>query len=259
MYKNTSRKLHKKMRSMPPITPSEKHLNNTVLLSQTAYHNRRQLPPFHLFQFTVRQARLIAAPIWVVQGLVLLGLCLLYHTALTDQILSRHAGLLLPVAAVFTTLAGLPFLVRSFRHRMQELELSTRLSLSRLMLARFVVVGAGDIVILLAILILSVGRLAMPVGTALVCTLLPFLLAAVACLFILQRMRGSHALFACAAACALLAALLGLLFAQLPKLPPGMLPGIGGALCVLCTVLLLLQCRAMVQRIGHTEYAAEGI
>lgn len=255
MRKDLQESLRKELHAIPSATVSETHLKNTIAVSRMAYQKRRQLPPVRLLDFVIRQARFVAIPIWVVQGVVLLGLCLLFQVVQTDRAIAAHATLLLPVAAVFIAFTGLPFLARSFKYGMQEVEMTTRLSLSRLTLARLIVTGSGDAIALLVLLLLSFGKLELSAGGVLAYMILPFLLASAVSLFLINHLRDINVLLACGVTSLIMTGLLTVLAIWMPQDIAAFLPWIAGALCAVCAMVVALECRKLIKHMNRADFA----
>ena len=160
----------------------------------------------------------------------------------------RNALFGLSTLAMLTAMLGLPFLYRASQYKMLELEQATYAGIGRPLVMRFLLLLAGE-TILLGVLVLNV-RVAVPwsIGQLLAVLTVPFLTANNELLLLLRWVRPEWMM---TGAVPLFAGQLCLLrFVQLSELPKG-LPLAAGVL-VLCMVL---QCIRLAAR---SEYIAEG-
>ena len=159
----------------------------------------------------------------------------------------RNALFGLSTLAMLTALLGLPFLYRASQYKMLELEQATYAGIGRPLVMRFLLLLAGE-TILLGVLVLNV-RAAVPwsIGQLLAVLTVPFLTANNELLLLLRWVRPEWMM---TGAVPLFAGQMCLLrFVQLSELPKG-LPLAAGVL-VLCMVL---QCIRLAAR---SEYIAE--
>ena len=159
----------------------------------------------------------------------------------------RNALFGLSTLAMLTALLGLPFLYRASQYKMLELEHATYAGIGRPLVMRFLLLLAGE-TILLGVLVLNV-RAAVPwsIGQLLAVLTVPFLTANNELLLLLRWVRPEWMM---TGAVPLFAGQMCLLrFVQLSELPKG-LPLAAGVL-VLCMVL---QCIRLAAR---SEYIAE--
>lgn len=146
---------------------------------QKVIAERRQRAPMGWRPFWKTQLRFVGWRIWALQGALLLGSLL----ALAG--LAKGAGTeliaILPQLLFYLSLlvsgAVLPILYRSFRYKMHEIEATTYYATPRILLAKLIVVGVGDLASLAAIALLAVLKTAMPLESAVLHLLCPFLLA----------------------------------------------------------------------------------
>lgn len=163
----------------------------------------------------------------------------------------RNALFGLTALAMCTALLGLPFLCRASQYRMLELERATHAGIGTPLVLRFLLLLAGEVV-LLAVLAISVYAAAPLKLGQLVCLLaVPFLLANNELLLLLRRVRPERLVLAAVPLFAGQLCLLRLIEAEeeLPQLPAG-LPLAAGVLAV----CLGGQCAKLAAR---PEYAAE--
>lgn len=155
----------------------------------------------------------------------------------------------LTALAMLTALLGLPFLLKASQHRMLELERATRAGLGRPMAVRFLLLLAGECV-LLGVLVVSV-RAALPLSTGQLLAVLavPFLAANNELLLLLRRVGPERLTVA---AVPLFAGQLCLL--RLVQGPEAELPRFLPLLAGVLAVCMGWQCAKLASR---PEWAAE--
>lgn len=173
---------------------SETALQETVAQARAAVGRQGAVARIGFAAFLGRQVRFIGWKIWLLQALCLLvangllctsfGMAYFTHPRLLVQCLC--------CLSVLVMLTALPVLYESVRCRMHEVEAATRFSATRLLAAKLLLIGAGDLA-MLAVLWLSACRLA-PLDAAWIplCLLLPFLLTASGCLTLLERLTPAR-------------------------------------------------------------------
>lgn len=195
------------------------------------------------------QFKLLGWKVWALEAMAALALYSVgRELALWEKAWTlRNALFGLSTLAMLTALLGLPFLYRASQYKMLELEQATYAGIGRPLVMRFLLLLAGE-TILLGVLVLNV-RAAVPwsIGQLLAVLTVPFLIANNELLLLLRWVRPEWMI---TGAVPLFAGQLCLLrFVQLSELPKG-LPLAAGVL-VLCMVL---QCIRLAAR---SEYIAE--
>ena len=196
------------------------------------------------------QFKLLGWKVWALEAMAALALYSVgRELALWEKAWTvRNALFGLSTLAMLTALLGLPFLYRASQYKMLELERATYAGIGRPLVMRFLLLLAGE-TILLGVLVLNV-RAAVPwsIGQLLAVLTVPFLTANNELLLLLRWVRPEWMM---TGAVPLFAGQLCLLrFVQLSELPKG-LPLAAGVL-VLCMVL---QCIRLAAR---SEYITEG-
>lgn len=143
------------------------HLEETIRLSRKAYAARRKMRRLGAAELVMGQLRFVARPVWLLQGILLICICVLVS-------LNRGAASL---CAVLVAMTALPFCGRSRKYKMQEIEATARLSRARQLLARLAAIALGDLVCLLVLSLISAAPMEV---------ILPFLLATVGSLLVLD-------------------------------------------------------------------------
>ncbi len=262
MNKERRSKLQAALKNQPVLQISEAHRMQTIEAARIEYRSRRQRERIRYPAFLLRQVRFIGAPVWLLQGLMLLCACWFFGFALTAGLyglVSRHLPLLLCCFAVFIAMTGIPFLGRSAKYRMLEVELATRISLPGLLLTRILLVGASDTLLLgVALLLVGTGT-ELEAGSVAAYLLLPYLVACCGCLFIQVQAHGRYRGFVCTAFCFLLVALLFMLYRTFPQVYEQALLGIWGVLCAVCVPALLAEVYRLLKKAGSLDFSPPGV
>ena len=227
-------------------------MSAAVLLARKEAYSRRKRLSFP--QFLSMQIRFIGWKVWAVQGALLLAVCgLLSH--LFGQGYWKDpqsvAGLLVCLS-LFTFMTAPPFLYRSIRYGMQEVEAAARFSSIRLLMARLIIIGIGDGAFLSGILLTAAVKTALQPGSAAVSILFPFLLASSGCLYLLGHVSPRFFLAGSMGLCGILLVGLSLahrhfhFFSSL-TLSPGWIG--------VCALLIAFCCHQFHHLLHHCAYA----
>lgn len=138
-------------------------------------------------EFIKRQLRFIGWQVWLAQGTTLILLCIVFKRLLKDFFEGSVLGIafLLCCLSVLVLLSSVPMIHRSIRYKMREIELATRFSAVRLLLARLLLIGIGNLVLLSVILLLTVANTSLRAESVLLYLLLPYLAAGGGFLYLL--------------------------------------------------------------------------
>lgn len=225
-------------------------MSEAILLARKEAHSRRQRLSFP--QFLSMQIRFIGWKVWAVQGASLLAVCwLLSH--LFGQGYWKDpqsvAGLLVCLS-LLAFMTAPPFLYRSIRYRMQEVEAAARFSSVRLLMARLIIIGIGDATLLSGILLTAAAKTNLQAGNAALSVGFPFLLASSGCLYLLGHVCPRQFLAGSMGLCGFL--LVGLSLAHRHfhlffRLSPGWIG--------ICTLLIVFCCHQFHYLLHNCAYA----
>lgn len=174
----------------PQPTDKERFLK-TLRYPKIAYH-----------KFLLSQFRYIRKRVWALSVIIVfVGWTVAFWSpALIDW--HGEAGKIRSVSAVLPFLAMLTAteLYRSSFHRMAELETACRFSLPQVVMARITILGGGNFIILMLLLIFIIQASAYSLLQAITYLMVPYLITCGVCLMILDRVRGRENVYGCAAA-----------------------------------------------------------
>ena len=227
-------------------------VSKAVLLARKEAISRRQRISF--LQFLFMQIRFIGWKVWSVQGASLLAVCWLLSDLFGQGYWKDPqsvAGLLVCLS-LFIFMAAPPFLYRSVRYRMQEVEAAARFSSVRLLMARLIIIGIGDGALLGGIMLTAAVKTALQPSSAVVSIIFPFLLASSGCLYLLGHVCPRQFLAGSMGLCGFLLVGLSLAhrhfhFFTVPSLSPGWVG--------LCALLIAFCCHQFHHLLYHCAYA----
>ncbi|AIQ12530.1 hypothetical protein [Paenibacillus durus] len=179
----------------PPV--DQKKLQETVkegaeVLRQTQASRRTSFGEFYMTQL-----RFISWKVWAVQLLIVLGMGLLLHNSLQEQVRNVQLVMLTSIAAPLLVIAGIQTLTRSLSCHMLEIELSTRYLLEKLTLVRMSLLGMADLIGLALLAVLMTAWMQMEIAVILLYLLVPFNLTCFGCLWLLNRVRTPNCGYYC--------------------------------------------------------------
>ena len=170
----------------------------TVLLSVQAFRNGLSMKRSLKFRgLILRQVRYTGWMVWLWQAVVFLGIMAVYHAffrtaeGTVDLFLYRRFQNFLCAAGIISAWSSVPFLFRSYRWKMAEVEAATRCSILYLRAAQMLLIGGGAVLMVAGVAGTALWQTAAgteEVGAYLV---FPFLLLGSCILYFLRRGRES--------------------------------------------------------------------
>ena len=206
--------------------------------------------------FLLRQIRFIGLRMWAVQTALFAALagCLWVCMGRDFWQEERYVARYLCGLSLAVSVSALPFLCRTFRYRMHEIEASARYSFAGVLLAKMLMTALGDAVLLGGAFVGAAAGTELAAGSILFYLLLPFVLASWLGLGLMGRVSAAVFPAACMTAGALLLAALG----AAGRLWDGVYtqtftPG-WTAVCVLLALACVRQARALMQNAVCPEF-----
>lgn len=145
------------------------------------------LQKMNLFHVVAMQARYISKWVWIFSG-IFFGI-----TYVVAQIAEQKYISMILAFVPFLVMLSITESMRSYRYGMEELELSARFSLKSIVLAKMVMLGIGNLVLLSGVMLLL--RSEYPINVAYVMT--PYFLTAGGGLRIVRNQRGKENTLLC--------------------------------------------------------------
>ena len=228
------------------------HMNETIYLVRNEIAKKAGRKRLSFWQFLKTQIRFIGWKIWVMQ-LVVLGVVYACMTGFFEKYYTEHPEdlpRLLMVLAIIVLMTAIPFLYRSIRYRMQEIESVTYVSSVRLMMARLFIIAVGDSVILASMYVMAISNSIIQKMLLFLCLSIPFFAACNGCLYMVGHLKSEYFLHGSIGLCL---AMIGLFLYKGVWLELLFQNGIYGLLlCVLLILLCIYQIWTM-QESSYTE------
>lgn len=184
-------KLKQSLHRPSPVT-NDTHRNDTILLVREEACRKQGRRRISFARYLLLQIRFMGWKIWMIQGIFLLLTVTLLSRFYRYHVTVQHTVKLLVCLSVLVFMTALPFLYRSISCRMQEIEAASRFSYAKLLLAKLIVVGIGDISLLACIFLTTVIKAGLPAGSAVFYVCFPFLLSGSGCLYMLGHFAPRH-------------------------------------------------------------------
>lgn len=146
-----------------------------------------EVPRINMYHVIAMQVKYISKPVWIFSGLFFCGA---YILAKISEF--QYVGLILGLIP-FMVMLSVTESVRSYRYGMEELELSARFSLKSIVLARLLMLGVGNLLVLL----ISWGLFRSEYSLNIVYMMTPYFLTAGGSLCIVRVLRGRESVLPC--------------------------------------------------------------
>lgn len=179
----------------PCPTGREKHFEETILLVREELVQKKKRRRFSFLRFLLMQTRYIGWKIWGIQGILLAIisylLTCLYHYRESPQFVAK----LIFCLSVLVFMTALPFIYRSVRYQMQEIEAATRFSSVKLLMAKLMMLFIGDMIMMSGIFLTTIIKTSLQADSIILYLCFPFLLVSSGCLFMLGHFTPKHFLY----------------------------------------------------------------
>lgn len=162
------------------ITIDESHFAETLKIVKAEYNNSGSKEKMRFSSFFVALVRIVGWKIWALQITILLTFCYLFSEVSQKNVIyiaSRHIPFLLCCSALMILMSGLPFIKRSYKYQMFEVEAATRLSNTWLFLTHLAIIGVGDLCMLIVLFLVVVLKTGLGIENAALYLFVPFLIA----------------------------------------------------------------------------------
>lgn len=180
-----------------PAGMGGEHYESTLMLAREEACKRQRRVRISFTAFLSGQIRFIGWKIWGMQGIFLLAVSFIVSHVFGVVITPCYLTKQLLCLSVLVFMTALPLLYRSVRWQMQEVEAASRFSSVKLLTARLIVIGIGDICMLGCIFAATILKTSLGADRAMLYLCVPFLLVCGSCLFMLGHftpkafLRGS--------------------------------------------------------------------
>lgn len=234
------------------ILADKKHFEQTLMLARKEACRIQERKRITFTRFFMAQIKHIGLKIWTAQLLLLSAAHILLSNLYREE-KPHRINTLLFCLPVFVLMTALPFIYRSVRYQMQEVESASRFSSVKLLAAKLAMIGAGDLLMLGGIFFAALWQTSLPAAGIFVSLCLPFLLACSGCLFMLGHLNARHFFAGSVGLCSFLILLSAILFRQYGALLQYAPPGRWIMLCALLFAVCIRECRYILYRSSYTE------
>lgn len=205
-----------------------------------AFIRRMGVPRIDITRLVIMQARYISKWVWI-SSVLLCGMTYAITFFMEEKYVSAIIALI-PFLVMFSVTESM----RSYRYKMEELELSTRFSLKSIVMARMLMLGIGNLLVLVIVTVLLENR----VELHMLHVLTPYFLTAGGGLYIVRKISGNESVFFCF----LLAMVVSALRVWLPwRFSAILLPQFVPIWALVCILAMLITARESYRTIRMTE------
>ncbi|MBT2291992.1 hypothetical protein J7E73_23245 [Paenibacillus albidus] len=181
------------LRNFPSPPVDLQRMEDTIAGAQKIWNETQQSRRTSWREFYCAQLHFISKKVWALHLFIVLMMSWLLQHALSFESIWINEGQVLmfvSIASPLLVVAGLQVMIRSFSFSMLEIELSTKHSLEKLMLARMSLLSLVDILCLISMSVFFGLKLQQEIGLIFIYLLVPFQLTCLGCLAILSRTRS---------------------------------------------------------------------
>lgn len=232
------------LQSYPSFPVEQSHLEETIKGAEAELRQAQGGRRTSLADFYKLQIRFIGWKVWAAQLLIVTGMAFLLYQSMQGHRANIQLIMLASLAAPLLVITGIQTLTRSLSHHMLEIELSTYHLLDKLTAVRMSLLGMADLIGLTLIGILLRAWTDAAILDMVFCLLIPFNVACLGCLLLLNRVRTPNCGYYCLFYCGLLV-LIQIILSLNPSLRFVDSSAIGSGL-----VLLLLSAAGMVYEVS---------
>lgn len=234
------------------IPRDKKHFEQTLMLAQKEACHIQKRKRITFSRFLILQIKHIGWKIWTAQLFFLSAAHILLSNLYREED-PRHISSLLFCLSVFVLMTALPFIYRSVRYQMQEVESAARFSSVKLLAAKLAMIGIGDLIILGGIFFVTLWETSLPADSIFVSLCFPFLLACSGCLFMLGHLSARHFFAGSVGLCSFLILLSAVLFRHYEAMLRYAFSGRWIVVCALLFTICIRECRYIIYCSPYTE------
>lgn len=238
--------------SRTPVRPA--HVRETLTLAERQLQKRPAPKKLSYWSFLGTQVRFIGWRIWLFQALTLLLLTGALFPLGLNLFGSLHTvRMMLVGCSILVFMTALPFLCRPKRYQMCEVEMAAKISGSKQLGAKLLIICIGDLSMLCSLFCFALARTDLAFGSVLLCLLLPFLASSCGLMYLIRHTSPTKLMQNSVVVC-------GCLFlgaALLMNLPPIFFSLESYPLWALVCILLALSCVYQTHAIFYGSFYEE--
>lgn len=171
------------------------HLQKVIHRAQNEQITRCRQKRIGFPEFCLRQVKYTAWKIWAAQGSFLIVMCSIFLAVFGSpfDLSHKQAAILLGLFTSAIPLISFPFLYRSVRYRMHEVEEASRFASLRLLASKLLIICTGDAFMLAGATVVSIVKMNVNAYDAILYGMLPFLAVSSLLLYIVAHVPSSRA------------------------------------------------------------------
>lgn len=248
MNRNLEMRLEKCLRKLSADNNAES-CRRTVSMAKRELQLRGSRHRIGFVRFFLSQIRYIGIKIWVTQlgilagiGVIILSLCPNAHLWTP-----KYISMLLCGFSVSLFMAAVPFIYRASHYKMQEVEAATRISAFRILLAKLLIMGIGDIVLIAGVIAVITAKTSYSGERALLYLLFPFSVTCCVGIWLLRHMKPIIFLYSCGGICVLILVMLIWLNRYYPVWYTGRFSAQWAGICGMFLIACICQLRHLAE------------
>lgn len=253
---NVNKKIRQELRDYGRGDWSQQSMKETCRSARIVYTESAPRKRIGFWEFLLRQVRFAGSRLWLFQAAVLIVLCLVLDLQLeTGSGDYSSLGFVFSLVSAVTAMTGIPYICRSARYGMYEVETASRGSFSGLLCARLVITGVGNLTMLGAFFVLAHLKMLFPLNAA-VYMLLPFFIIWMGIMLLVRVACDKFLPLYCGAFSIIVIALLFGLHQLVPRVFGQDAALVWNIVCVVIITGLVIQIRALIKGPSHMDGAS---
>lgn len=178
--KNNFEKKIKKNLTINNFNISQQHVTETIEKSKEEYLRSKSKGRIGFLDFLKLQIKYVGTYTWLIQGiftiLAYMFMKVMLNNAKESLYISRGLIILLVNISLITAVGNMFFIAYSQKNNMMELENSTYMSISKIIVSRFIILSLGNLVTFISILVQLISKTNIIVYFGIVLLVFPYLL-----------------------------------------------------------------------------------
>lgn len=157
---------------------NKKHLERTCEAAKHEWYNRKRKERLKFSIFLKLQIRFLGWKVWLTQNLYLIIIYALFEN-MNDNFLvgnNRYAAVYLCCVSVLLLLTALPFMYRSTKYKMQEIEMCSFFSSAKLLLANLLIIFVGNLFTIGIVFWIATVKTSLEIGSIILYLGFPYLI-----------------------------------------------------------------------------------
>ena len=231
------------------VAVNDTHLEQTATKAFEILNEKKKVKHINFGTFLKSQINFIGIKIWLIQCIVLIFVYLIFEKMAKYFFIDnlKNITFILSCISIIILFMAIPFIERSIRFKMFETELATHFSINKLITARLIIIGTGNIIMLAVMIFFASIQIPLYLYNSILYITLPYLVACYGLLYILSHVKCEKFYIASTIFCLSLF----LILALLNKFFPLFFLQTFSANWIALYIILLIMCAIQFIRISH--------